>query len=176
MNRTLLVAAVLLVVACGSRVEFFPTSVTAARESDGKVLVTASMGLSTFGVSGADLERVTELCMTATWSEPAPVDAGSGDAGTSDAGISDAGVTDAGVVVADGGVILLPSTALGTQLSKVTQCQPGISGRYELRSADVIPTRKVIVTVTPFESDASRQKRSDGVPPVAFDGVQFVSP
>lgn len=171
MTRPLLLVLALSSFGCGSRVLFFPSSMTAEREGDGKVLVTARMGLSLLGTNSSDLAKVTELCMRATWSETVTVDAGTSDGG------SDAGTSDAGVVGgADGGVTVLSRTAVGATLSTASQCQPGTGGTFELRSSETVPLRPVIVTLTPFESDASRAKRSDGVPPVQFDEAQFFSP
>lgn len=166
MVRPALLALAFASFSCGSHVEFFPTSVTAVRESDGKVLITARAGLTYLGVQPSEV-RITQSCMQATWSEGAPTDAGAGDGGSGDGGTSDAGVSGA----PDGGVTALPRTSVGATLSTVTQCLPGTSGTFELRSPDAIPERLVIVTLA---VTATQEARSGG--PLIERDLQFFSP
>lgn len=172
MNRFLLLVLACASSGCGSRLIISPASIAAFREGDGKVLVTARLGLQSQGVDSNEIAPTTEFCMSATWSEPLSDDAGTSDAGTSDAGTSDAGSPDAGVSVgsSDAGVTTRRITAVGATLSTVTQCQRGLGGVYELRSTVAIPVRDAIVTLTPFESG------SNGNPPIQFTAVQFDSP
>lgn len=167
MNRLLLLVLACASSGCGSRLIITPASVSATREGDGKVLVTARLSLQSQGVDSTEIAPTTEFCMSATWSEPLSDDAGTSDAGTSDAGSPDAG---AAVGSSDGGVMTRRSSAVGATLSTVRQCQVGLGGVYELRSTVAIPVRYAIVTLTPSESG------SNGNPPIQFTDVQFDSP
>lgn len=159
MTRTFVALLALSSFSCGSRFIFEPNAITATREADGKVLVTARLGISVLGASPTDLDKITEMCMTANWSETADADGGNPDAGAS-----------------DGRVVLLPGTPVGVTISTVTQCQPGRGGTFQLRSSETIP-QGALVTLTPFESDTSRAMRAKQSTVVyEISSAQFLSP
>jgi hypothetical protein len=175
-NVHLLCCLIVVLTGCGSRILYGITLFETTRLPDDRVQVSGRVSISFLGPRSEEV--VSEVCVRASWFEsaPSPTDGG-GDAGLTD----DGGVSDGGSTVSGRG----PFTAVdinepaGPVVATATACPLGPDSSFSLTSSAPIPTgRRIILGITPFESEASRQRtRDDGsTPPGQMTGLRIVSP
>jgi hypothetical protein len=172
----LLCCLIVVLTGCGSRTLYGITLSETARLPDDRVQVSGRVSISFLGTRSDDV--VTEVCVNAVWSETAQstTDGGSDGGLTDDGGVRDGGSTGPGRGPFTPVDVNEP---VGPVVATATACPLGPGSTFSLTSSAPIPTgRRIVLGITPFESEASRQRtRDDGsTPPVQMTGLRIVSP